>query len=387
MSEPKSRDSTDPLPELPANWRVLLVDKKMKVVGFAGYPESSLPRPRRGLDLADFLADEGLDLAEVGELLVCLEELPAECELRLRIGEPGSHMVAKGFAGAIGIYCLVIRPVGEVNSETDLPAAWAWANATISSLGLADRDPLDAPIQILIVDQNPEVVTYVRTLARKLGCRSAGAESGGQALARANAFPFDLLLLDENIRGLGVEALGDLLSQRSELGWGRAPLVFRLSREGSSGRGAHPMALEKPLGLSELKGAVQQAREFRQKSYEKSLAKPELPELNLEVWEDDRSLLNRLAQALVSQGSEFALNVSGGSRYLQSGAFVKDLNSLKNGCDIVHAYRLGAACDDLIEARQSKDRAALHLNLDRLLVEIESFRLFALGQGLLRDGR
>ncbi|MDQ8200081.1 hypothetical protein QEH56_18100 [Pelagicoccus enzymogenes] len=385
MSEPTRRDSTGPLPELPADWRLLLIDKGMKLLAFAGSPGLAGAQPRRGLDLADFLADEGLDLAEVGELLVCLEDMPAECELRLRLGNPSFSIVARGFSESKGVSCVVLRPRADEEAERSLPAAWAWASWTIRSLGLAAGNAADAPVRILVVDQNPEVVAYCRTLSRKLGCRSTGAGSGGEALARIKAQPYDLVVVDSGITGMGASALGSIISERSRKDWGRPPMWAVMSPEGACEGELSAHVLEKPLALGELKKTVGLARQFRVQALSAAKEEPEKEVLNVSIWKEDKALLQRLAKALVAQGTELTIRLSENPSYPNSVDFMKDLTSLKNGCDILHAYRLAEACKALLEVSQDPQSRRMLACLDRLLVEIEGFRLFAAGQGLLRD--
>ncbi len=386
MSESAPRDSAGPLPELPSDWRLLLVDRGMKVLAYCGLPGSGVAKPVRGLDLADYLADEGLDLAEVGELLVCLEDMPADCELRLNLGSPSSSIVARGFSETAGVSCVVLRPKTDSEAERALPAAWSWATWTLRSLGLLNRSLDDAPVRILVIDENPEIVTYGRTLSRKIGCRSTGAGSGGEALAQIKTQAYDLVLIDSAISGLGVSALGDLILERSRRDWGRDPLLAITTQYESKECFPGLHALEKPLALSDLKATVELAKKHRSLALVKDSGGTELEVLKLDIWDEDRALLRRLAQALVAQSSELIFRLSENPSYPHSVDFMKDLNSLKNGCDILHAYRLAAACKDLLEVSQEPQSRRMLAKLDRLLVEIEGFRLFAAGQGLLRGG-
>ncbi|MDQ8179015.1 response regulator [Pelagicoccus sp. SDUM812005] len=385
MSEPTRKDSAGPLPELPADWRLLLIDKGMKLLAFAGLPGLAGAKPARGLDLADYLADEGLDLAEVGELLVCLEDMPADCELRLRLGNPSLSVVARGFADSNGVSCVVLRPRADEEAERALPAAWAWASWTIRSLGLRVGNPAEAPVHILVVDQNPEVVAYCRTLSRKLGCRSTGAGSGGEALARIKARAYDLVIVDSMIPGMGASALASIISERSKKDWGRSPLWAVMSPHERFESDASAHVLEKPLAMSDLKGAVKLARDFRIQALAATQEGEELAVLNLDIWQEDQALLKRLTKALVAQGMELRLRLSENPSYPDSVDFMKDLTSLKNGCDILHAYRLAEACKDLLDVSQDAQSRRMLARLDRLLVEIEGFRLYAAGRGLLRD--
>lgn len=385
MSDPSSTDFAGRMPEIPANWRILLIDAGMKVLAFAGRPGAGESKPQRGLDLADYMAEEGLDLAEVGELLVCLEDMPTDCELRLRLGNPSYSIVARGFREAKGVICVVLRPNADAEAERVLPDAWTWAAWMIHSLGLMDRDPANAPVQILIVDENPEVVIYGRTLSRKLGCRSSGAGSAGAALAEVKARPFDLVIVDSGLSGMGAPTLRALASERSQRDWGRAPMFAMMTPSDSSLSYPESHSLEKPVGLDELREFIALAKEFRQRAMVDASRNPELEILNLDIWEEDKPLLRRLTQALVAQGAELTMQLSENPSYPDRVDFMKDLNSLKNGCDILHAYRLAAACKELLEVSQDPLSRSMLAKLDSLLVEIEGFRLFVAGHGLLRD--
>lgn len=385
MSDPRPKDSAGRMPEPPADWRLLLIDKGMKVLAFAGHAGVGGSDPARGLDLADYLADQGLDLAEVGELLVCLEDMPADCELRLRLGHPSSSIVARGFNDSRGVMCVVLRPKSDAEAERVLPEAWNWASWMIRSLGLVEQDPTNAPVRVLIVDENPEVVTYGRTLSRKLGCRSSGADSGGAALAEIKARPYDLVIVDSVISGMGASALGSLIAERSKRDWGRAPMFAIMTPSDSRISYSETHSLEKPIGLDDLRKSVELAREYRTTALIDAADSSELEVLKLEIWEDDKPLLQRLAKALVAQSTELTIRLSENPSYPNSVDFMKDLHSLKNGCDILHAYRLAAACKELLDVSQDPQSRRMLSKLDCLLVEIEGFRLFAAGHGLLRD--
>ena len=141
-------DSAGQLPELPRDWRLVLIDKAMKVLAFTGLPGISGSKPAYGLDLADYLAEEGLDLAEVGELLVCLEDMPADCELRLSLGSPSFNIVARGFKDSQGVSCIILRSRADEEAERALPAACEWASWTIRKLGLTVRSVAEAPVRL-----------------------------------------------------------------------------------------------------------------------------------------------------------------------------------------------------------------------------------------------
>jgi len=385
MSESSRKDATDPIRELPEDWRLFLVSQKMKVIATAGPVAGGASELINGLDLADVLEKEGLALADVGELLVCLEDMPTECELRLRLGEPATCIVARGFEESRGISCVVLRPKADPDAERLLPAAWAWASQTVRMLGLLRPDPSNAPLQILVVDQNPEVVEFGRTLARKLGCRSSGALSGGEALAQAKARKFDLVLVDNMIPGFGPAILERLLKERGDRDWGQAPMVAAMTKDVSTLEDPEQIAIEKPISIGELKEVVQLAR--RQKTDPKKGGSNGcgLPVLKMDLWRSDMPLLRRLSKALVGQGSELSFKLGDKPGYSESAELLEDLKSLKNGSDILHAYRLSAACRDLLDSIHLLQTKAWKVQLENLLIEIEGFRLFAAGQGLLRD--
>lgn len=385
MSEASRNDAKDPIQELPEDWRLFLVNDKMKVMATAGPVAAGSAGLINGLDLADVLEQEGLDLAEVGELLVCLEDMPTECELRLRLGEPATCIVARGFEESLGICCVVLRPKADPASEKLLPAAWGWATQTVKMLGLLRPDPSNAPLQILVVDQNPEVVEFGRALARKLGCRSSGAVSGGEALAQAKARRFDLVLVDNLIPGFGPTVLERLLKERGDRDWGQAPMVAAMTADVSSLEDPGQIAVEKPISIADLKEVVQLARHRKANPGEGKELVSGLPVLKMDLWRGDIPLLRRLSKALVAQGAELSSKLGDGSGYQSSSELLEDLKSLKNGSDILHAYRLSAACRDLLDSIDLLQTKAWKAQLDNLMIEIEGFRLFASGQGLLRD--
>ncbi|MBK1876608.1 response regulator [Pelagicoccus mobilis] len=385
MSEPSKRDATGQNEELPVDWRLFLVDSRLKVVSATGPLSADDPSEVLGYDLADVLEVEGLPLADVGELLVCLEDMPTECELRLRLGEPAISIVARGFEESRGICCVVLRPKADPRSEKVLPAAWDWAVRSVRKMGLTKRDPSDAPLQILVVDQNPEVVEFGRTLARKLGCRSLGASSAGEALAQAKANCFDLVLVDHLIPGVGAQVLESLLIERGERDWGRAPLVAAMASDVTKLSGSGQIAIEKPISMGELGEVVQIAKRQRKETAEQGGASGGLPVLDIGAWKDDLPLLRRLSKALVAQGAELSLKLGESTVFSEKSQFLEDLKSLKNGADILRARRLSAICGEILDSVLLLGRKARVAKLDNLLIEIEGFRLFAAGQGLLRD--
>ncbi|EDY80605.1 response regulator receiver domain protein [Verrucomicrobiia bacterium DG1235] len=385
MSEPTSEDMAGRGPELPKDWRLFLVNAKMKVVAVSGIDGFELGNSQSRDDLADYLTEESMDLAGVGELLVCLEEMPSECELRMRIGDPGLNVVARGVTGAKGVSCVVLRPRIDPEAEKALSKAWDWASWMARSLGLLDVRPEAAPIRALFVDQNSEVVDYGKTLARKLGCRSFGATSAGEALAQAKARLYDLVVIDALVPGLGASALGQLLRERSGRDWGRCPTIVIMSKDIRSQESVGQLAIEKPIGMSELKEMVAIARRDRHDFLLSRGEDGKLEVLRLDVWQNDKPLLRRLSQAFMAQATEFTSKLSENPSYSLGHDFGKDLKSLKNGCDLLHAYRLSEVCRELLAECQDPDSRVLRQKLDGLLVEIESFRLFAASHGLLRD--
>lgn len=387
MSDSTRNENQGPASDLPNKWQLFLVNSALKVVAArtseVGISDTSL---RAGpIDLADLLADKDFDLAEVGELLVCLEDMPGESELRLSLGTPRMTVVARRVEGAAGVSCVILRPGMDAESEAFLPRAWAWATEVCRSMKLLDQKPGIAPLQILVVDQNPEVVSYGKTLARKLGCRSSGALSGGEALALAKSHLFDLVLVDDLMPGLGAAAFCQLVQDHSERNWGRKPVIAAMTNDIRRHQDSGLLSLEKPIGLGELKVVVHAARLRRGDLRREREAIEELPIVKLEIWADNRLVLCRLAQALVAQGSELATKVAESSSFAGSADFTSDLESLLNGCEILHAYRLAAACRSMLGEREDTDFRSEEGKLDALLVEIESFRIFALGQGLLRN--
>lgn len=385
MSDSSRKDATDPLHKLPKDWRLFLVDSKMKVLASKGPTLAGGSTSVVGLDLADALEMEGLELADVGELLVCLEDMPSDCELRLRLGDPATCIVARGFEESSRVCCLVLRPKADLESEAVLPDAWLWASQSAKSLGLAGADTSCSPLRLMVVDRNPEVVELVKALARKVGCRSEGALSAGEALAQAKSRQFDLVLVDREISGFGLSLFQDLLDKRGLQDWGVAPLVAVMA---ASTRGIEendmPL-LEKPVSIEDLKELAKAAREHRSNVESDRSPSLGLPVLNLGLWQSDLPLLRRLSQALVAQGADLTAKLRDKPGYAVSDELGVDLKSLKNGSDIVHAYRLSESCRSLLDSVHRSQSSVWKSRLDDLMIEIEGFRLFADAQGLLRD--
>lgn len=378
MSESSDKNTNGPDCKLPPKWQVFLVNAKMRIVA----SNVSNLDPKAQIDLADFLSDRGYDLAEVGELLVCLEDLPSDCELRMRLGNEGEGVVAKGVKNIPGLSCVVLRPKLSMSEEQPVKSAWDWATEQVRGLGLS-LPRGGAPIRLMVVDENPEVVAYGKILARKLGCRSEGAQSGGEALAAAKKQLFDLVIVDDLMPGMGTRVLCQLLKERSARHWGRAPLVATMAEETRLRHLEGDYLLEKPIAIGDLSQLVNEARVVRSESEKCNVESNATPVLKLELWAEDKPLLCRLSKALVAQGTELAHRLRVEAGYSRSEEFARELLSLKNGCDILHAGRLAGACQDLLDEfpeLAEKDSQSL---IEHLLVEIESFRLFAAGNGLL----
>lgn len=377
MSGPSDKHSNGRDCGLPLDWQVFLVNAKMRILAST----VSEIDPKAQVDLADYLSDRGYDLAEVGELLACLEDMPTDCELRMRLGNEGKGVVAKGIKQLPGISCVVLRPK---SNDEDHPVqdAWDWATERVQGLGFSSPKG-GLPIRLMVVDENPEVVSYGKILARKLGCRGEGALSGGEALAAAKNQIFDLVIVDDLMPGMGSRVLCQLLKERSERHWGRAPLVATMAEEARLPGLCGDHLLEKPIALGELSQMVEAARIVRRESESHRERVDATPVLKMELWEEEKPLLRRLSQALVAQGTELSHQLQLEAGYSKSEEFARELLSLKNGCDILHAGRLAEACQALLDEIPDLPEKNSGNLVERLLVEIESFRLFAAGNGLL----
>ncbi|MBC2608225.1 response regulator [Pelagicoccus albus] len=371
--------------DFPEQWGLILVDAKMRVLCLLGELRECQAQAGNRLDLADVLCEQGLELAEIGELLVCLEDIPPDCELRLRLGRPSISIVVKGLELGDGASCLVLRPNSEPEAEEMLDRVWAWARTVLQKAETAKRPAGPAPVSLLIVDENLEIVKFVRTLSRKLGCRTLGACSGGEALALSKSRPFDLVLIDHLLPGFGVKILSELLREKSLRDWGHAPTVVSMTKDVRYLDDSEKIAIEKPISMADLKVVVDLASSDRESRFSSSEGES-VEVLRMEAWKDKRELLKRLSQALLAHGMELAMRIREDSDFVRSSEFVSEMESLRSGCEMVYAERLTAACDQILANGLSGGSIPRLEHVEELLVQIEGFRLFAQAHGLLQTG-
>jgi len=366
--------------KLPPDCELYLVDGRMRV----------LSTSRRGLAsegcyLADLLASDGHNLAEVGELLACIEDMSQASELRLLLGSGSVRAVARRVSGFGGLSCLVLRSEsGSADVET-AGLAWEWAGSQANRLGMRSVPMVAHSVKILIVDDNPHSADYTTAMCRKLGCRSTKASTAGEAMALANRCYYDLALVDAWLPGMGAELLSKLLRERSLSFWGNEPLVATVLENERQALPRGGLCLVKPFALSSLSELISRARSHDiddVPELEDLQPKPD-PVLDLGLWKEDAEVLSRLCKALVAQGGELSKRLQEEVGYTESDSFASELRSIRSGCEVLHAGRLGKACVDVLECAEGASRSDQQLRLERLLLEIEVFRMFAVGNGLL----
>ncbi|MDQ8204379.1 response regulator [Pelagicoccus sp. SDUM812003] len=278
------------------------------------------------------------------------------------------------------------RSAGE--ASVDRAGLWEWAREQATALGLtARRDGGLSLLKTLVVDAKEAAAEYSSIMLRKLGCKVRLASSAGEALALAKGVAFDLVMVDNAIPGLGALDMSDLLARRAREHWGYEPLVVLLTEHEREldGLGSR-LVLEKPVALNELRQIAYRASEAREGRQVEGAFLHELPVIELGAWQDEGPLLTRLARALVAQGKEFAGKCSKASSTEEEGLDLElEVRSLKNGADILQARRLSAVCQGLLDQLEEGTDKPLAVFLEPLLGEIERFRSYAIGRGLLRD--
>lgn len=77
---------------------------------------------------------------------------------------------------------------------------------------------MSEPLRILIVDDEPDIVSQTRALFTKQGWKAAGAPGGREAIALAEQHSFDVVLLDMRMPGMdGFRTMAELLSRRPDM--------------------------------------------------------------------------------------------------------------------------------------------------------------------------
>ncbi|MDI9431670.1 MAG: response regulator [Sedimentisphaerales bacterium] len=95
-------------------------------------------------------------------------------------------------------------------------------------LGLFKAKKKTAPIKILIVDDEPDLVSTVEYRLKFAACQTVTASNGQEGLERAAAEKPDLILLDTNMPGMdGHEMLGRL---RADPTLQRIPVIMLTAR-------------------------------------------------------------------------------------------------------------------------------------------------------------
>ena len=339
--------------------------------------------------LADALTREGIGLTEIGELLSRLESSTDESDVELRCGARSrpARLVGRVVSKELACSCIALLPESESSAKQDLGEAWEWARNQLDRVRLTGgRRARISVLKALVVDPNPHTQEFSKALLRKLGCKTRGANSAGEALALAKGVAFDLVLFDGDISGLGPVGFGELVRSRTEGFWGYTPFVA-VTRAGSGTPDAGFSAIiDRPFGLKELNELTKLARLERDARALKTDFLAGLPVIELEAWLDERALLCRLSRALVAQGLEFVAMVGGELGVADPVDVEMEIRSLKNGADILQARRLSAVCQRALD--EIEDGAAPvgeGRDYSTLLQEFECFRSFATRRGLLGD--
>lgn len=365
-----------------AIWRYYLTDGLGRIVSCKGrvWREPGVSASSSGY-LADDLSQEGVSLEQVGEFLSLVEtsgESGWTC-LRCRARGEDAVLIGRRLEGDRAL-------VGLGGIESLLPealdGAMEWARTQRET---AAEPRVKVPVlKALVVDHNVHRQEIAKALLRKLGCRTRGANSAGEALALAKGVAFDVALIDEEVPGLGMVGLGELMVSRSRTLWGFSPF---LALVGDAAKvDGFDAVLGRPLGMEELQRAVELARREREARDLKFEFLEGLPVVEMSAWLDESVLLSRLAKAFLAQGRELIRTIE--RPWAERVTDVEmEIRSLKNGADILQARRLSAVCQKVllaIEVAQEENGALPDLRV--LGQEFERFTRFAAVEGLLREG-
>ncbi len=388
MNEDSQSDPHDPQDSCPADWALFLVRDGSQVVDSLAPLASAATGSPEESDLADYLVHAGVELALAGEILVALERMVEDEKLAAGVlrGDDEPFAVSR-LESHPRFYCVVVHPRSVAATSEDLRRCWNWAARAAEKAGGAAKPSPFGSLKILIVDSNPNSLEFGRMMLRKLGCRARTASSVGEALALSKSLAYDLILVDTRTSGMPCSDFMAMLEQRSVDCWGRAPRVLpmRPATRSEEESGREFPGLAKPLGLEPLRAALRDALENRSQALGEADFLDGMDVLELELWGDEGPLLKRLSQTLVNQGHAFFGRSPGSVLPESSLEFAREVYSLKSGADILHARRLSACCQRLLDDLEMGRELAIRQSHARLEEEFERFRLFAVSRGLLSD--
>ena len=233
---------------------VNLINNAAQAIASTGRPGTIVVRARPWLDgVAIDVSDDGPGMSE---------------ELAARVFDPFFTTKPEGHGTGLGLsisHGIVKEHGGRITLFTEkgrgatftvqLPAAPAGAAA---APGAAPRGPAQR-LRVLVVDDEPHILHYMRATLEAWGHDVEIAEDGDVALERASAEPFDVVITDLRMPRLGGREFYEAL--RSRAPERAARLVFST---GDTVRGDTLAFLEsirrpylrKPFGLDELRGLL-----------------------------------------------------------------------------------------------------------------------------------
>jgi CheY-like chemotaxis protein len=145
-------------------------------------------------------------------------------EVRARMFEPFFTTKRAGQSTGLGLAIVedIVRKTEgwiECDSEVGHGARFTvWFPASAQRGALAPPSRTLAHKSILLVDNEPSIVTLAQTILKRYGYRVVSAENGRQALEiyRQKQAAIDLIILDQNMPGLsGLETMNELLAINS----------------------------------------------------------------------------------------------------------------------------------------------------------------------------
>jgi putative two-component system response regulator len=209
--------------------------------------------------------------------------------------------------------------------------------------------------RILVVDDEPSILSIVKELMESFGCRVETAESGQEALERMGE-TFDLVLLDVMLPGMdGFEVVRRIRKTRN---YNELPIVMVTSMASREDRlqaieaGANDF-INKPVDISELR--VRTTTQLRMKHAQDALRQhkddlelkvqqrtAELEAANRDTWKAHIDTIKRLVLAAEFKDEDTALHIERMSRY-------SELLARASSCkpDEVETLRLASPMHDV----------------------------------------
>lgn len=126
-------------------------------------------------------------------------------------------------------------------------------------VGKAVENQVDAPLKVLIVDDEPDLRDVLEDAFVLKGCEVESARNGREALGKFASGVYDLLVTDLNMPEMDGRTLLEQIHERFD----DRPYLVAISGLGETKGEKHLVDtyLLKPFGIREVEGVIEKARE------------------------------------------------------------------------------------------------------------------------------